>query len=232
MATLRKSAYLHFARVVAIPRKRQTVDGGIDSRYSARRTWTAIDQIAALPLDELKSFVDMGVLRGLSIVDDATCAECYGGRAITLEQIDSVYSYAKKKLPAWLPLGIRIHPTWLAVRPSLSQNIDFMWVQYLERRGDQMTFLNRQAAYAKTLPHPVRVVYGLNFKHFHKNGSMITASELETYGMNSIKMPGNCIFGGFTWTADWRNNGRGAVWDTKLLPLAKQQNAPLTCAAP
>jgi hypothetical protein len=229
-ATLRASARLGNARVIALPRVLQTANGQLNGEYCVRCTWRAIDQMVALiPPDTVARYVQLGTWRGENLMDDVGCGDCWGhaDRPITKEQVDSVYRYAKAKLWPSLPdslkppLFIRVHPLWFNNAKWAAANIDGFWVQYVLTRGDIQTWFDKNAAFARTLGHPVRVIYGLNYYHYDPRALRpITASELARAGAFTIQYDGNCFLSGFKYWDRYRENGRGAVFDS-LAALAR-----------
>lgn len=251
---LRKATAAHYSFVVVMARSSQIVGnkkaGDSASWYSVKQTYKAIDSLAAiLPRDTVLKYVRNGALRGYLIQDDINCGTCWGSphgnpyRIVTMAQTDSVYKYARAKLPAELPLGIRVHPSWFTKNNSASTSryLDFYWLQFVlkyERQyGSQKAWYDYETGVNRALPHPGKMVYGLNVYYFDEaNRTRITAKQLSSYGRVALAYPAGCFSSWWKWwnnsaTDNWRSAGRGPVWDSLAIVAKAKANVP-TCKAP
>jgi len=235
---VRAAATKGVAIVLNMPRTSQTANGQVYGYYSVRNTWAAIDQLArAVPRDSVVKYTTMGVLRGYRIMDDMGCTHCWGrdGNVVSSAQVDSVYTYARAHLPAELPLGIRVHPTWLKGRTpgaSVARNIDFFYAMWYENMGDQQTWYTAQATYAKTLgTPPPRIIYAVTWLGVRSpaDETPLSADKAKRYGTVAINFPGNCMVSGYRYFSGWRDAGRGVVWDALVQAARAKTGVPSTC---
>lgn len=245
LPNLRKGLSKGYSFIVVMPRASQTYlnrhPGDTAAWYSVKQTWKAIDSLVrVVPPDSMRKYVKLGVFRGYLIGDDMNCGKCWGSPhgnpwlTVSGAQMDSVYKYARAKLPAEVALGIRVHPSWLVQQKSTgtSRYLDFYWLQYVTRYKDQKTWYDAETAVNRNLPHPGRIAYGLNvYKYDESAGIKITATQLKTAGALSIDYPGNCFASYWRWWDGWRLDGRGAVWDY-LAAKAKAKTGVPSCKAP
>lgn len=233
---LRKAESLGYHRMFVMPRRSQVfnnmVPGDSGAWYSVAQSKKHIDSVvAAVHADSMRAYIKSGALAGYVILDDPNCVTCWGSPngkpalVIKQAQAESVYDYARAKFPKELPIGIRVHPSWVKVKPSLSNSMDFAWLQYVESKGDQKTWYDSETAIAKALPHPLKIAYGVNVYNYSKTQPRIPAATLSQKGKLAINYSGNCFASFWRWWPDWRKDGRGPVFDT-LAALAASKKAP------
>lgn len=233
---LREATKLKFSYIMVMPRWRQTLHYLSNDAYSVKNTWKSIDSLLKyFPADSMRKYVANGTLRGYSIMDDMGCQTCWGKRGVTVSgaQADSVYWYARAKIPVEVPLGIRVQPSWLVSEGSAgtSRYLDFAWLQHVAAKGDIKTWYDKETKIAQGLPHPLRLAYGLNAYHYHKDDSPITATELKNGGIVAVTYPGSCFSSSWRWWSGWRDANRGPVWDYLANLAAQQTNVPSCKAA-
>lgn len=225
LSALRTASACQHSLMLVNPRKLMTANGQSNGRFSVTKAKASLDAMArAVPADSIKKYMGNGTWDGEIILDDMTCARCWGGAAISQAEAEQVYAYAQQKMPdlAW---GIRGLPAWVKGRPSLSEFIDFGWAQYTATRKDHRDFYRTALRDAKALPFPMKLAAGLNIYHFSKpnDGRPVTASELDDVHGFAIDSIENCFAGSWKWWDGWRDAGRGAVWD-KLIARAKAKS--------
>jgi hypothetical protein len=204
------------------PRRLLTANGqpiGLFSVDSARRLTDRY--AAALPADTLRKY--RATILGMNLADDYTCADCWGGKAITQAQIAAWASYARAKLPG-LPLGVRKTPDWVAASPALVPLLDYTWAQYDTRRGDAQAYYDEAASIAKRLG--LRVVMGVNVVHCYGSGTATcAAADLVRIGTLAVSHPESCAFLNWKYEeATWQQPDVRAAWDG-LLALARARPA-------
>jgi hypothetical protein len=233
---LRQAHAKGYALIMAMPRKRQTANHENKGCYSVRYTKASIDTLLrVVPADTFRRYSQNGTLRGYLIMDDmsSTTAWC-NGTTVSGAQADSVYRYARQKFPAEVALGIRVQPSWLVDEgvAGTSRFLDFAWLQYTPNKKDQKTWYDHETAVSRSLPHPLKLAYGLNVYNYYRNSTttQISASDLWLHGKVAVTYPGNCFASFWRYWTDWRKSGRAAVWDD-LAQLARQRTSVPSCKA-
>jgi hypothetical protein len=202
-------------RLVLVPPRRLLTEGeqqrGVFSVDAAKRL---TDRYAeALPPDTISKY--RSTILGLNLGDDYGCEDCWGGRAITQEQIAQWASYTRAKLPG-IPLGVRVTPNWVEEYPPLAPLIDYTWAQYHTRKGDPKGYFDRAATIADRLG--LRVMMGVNVKDCYGVGTNpCTVEDLVRFGRMALSHPESCAFINWrydekTWTrADIREAWQGLL---------------------
>jgi hypothetical protein len=206
-------------RLVLVPPRRLLTEGeqqrGVFSVASAKRLTDRYAEV--LPPDTISKYRE--TIIGLNLADDYGCEDCWGGRAITQEEIAEWASYTRARLPG-IPLGVRVTPNWVEDYPPLAPLIDYTWAQYHTRKGDPKGYFDKAATIADRLG--LRVIMGVNVKDCYGVGTNpCTVEDLVRFGKMAVSHPASCAFINWryeekTWTrADIRE-----VWNG-LLDVAK-----------
>lgn len=121
-------------------------------------------------IDSMKAVVDWpariadGTIVAMMIVDEPDCASCWGGKAITKTDVDSLAAFVKRTMPG-LPTLVRVVPTWWAVSAP-PRYVDGAWAQWEgplhapsgNMTADSFAKLHGSAAAARKL----KLVLGIN----------------------------------------------------------------------
>jgi hypothetical protein len=206
-------------RLVLVPPRRLLTEGeqqrGVFSVDAAKRL---TDRYAGvLPPDTIGKYRE--TIIGLNLADDYGCEECWGGRAITQQEIAEWASYARARLPG-IPLGVRVTPNWVEDYPPLAPLIDYTWAQYHTRKGDPRGYFDKAATIAERLG--LRVIMGVNVKDCYGVGTNpCTVEDLIRFGKMAVSHPASCAF--INWRYDektWTRADVREVWNG-LLDVAK-----------
>lgn len=208
--------------VIVPPRRLFTANGLTVGAFSLESAKRLTDRYAAvLPPDTLRKY--RATILGLNLADDYSCAECWGGKAITQGQIAEWAAYARSRLPG-LPLGVRMTPDWVAAYPSLAPLLDYTWAQYHTRKGDQQAYYDHAARIASTLG--LRVVMGVNVEDCYGVGtSACSPADLARFGKLAVSHPASCAF--INWRYDqetWERAEIREAWN-ELLAAARGRAA-------
>jgi hypothetical protein len=208
--------------VLVPPRRLLTTDGQPAGLFSVESAKRFTDHYAAmLPADTIRKY--QATILGLNLGDDYRCTRCWGGTAITQEQIAEWAAYAREKLPG-IPLGVRVMPEWVADYPPLAPLIDYAWAQYHTGKGNPQAYFNRAATVAKRLG--LRVGMGVNVEDCYGVGtSACTAADLLRFGTIAVSHPASCAFINWRYReATWHRAEIREAWD-QLLALARGREA-------
>jgi hypothetical protein len=208
--------------VLVPPRRMLTSDGQPDGRFSVDAANRVIDHFAReLPPDTLAKY--RSTLLGFNLADDYGCLKCWGGKAITQEEIADWAGYARQKLPG-LPLGVRVVPEWVGRDPKLAPLLDYAWAQYHTRKGDAKSYFDEAAATAEKLG--LRLVMGVNVKDCYGVGTNpCSADDLVRYGKMALSHPASCAFINWRYDEDtWKRADIREVWQG-LVEMAKKRGA-------
>lgn len=122
------------------------------------------NRIAAWRRFSFGSYVSSGVVLGHYLVDEPTCAPCWGGTKITMAQVEEMARYSKSIWPS-MPTAVRVAPTKL---PSMAfRYLDFAWAQWegpyhgTSFKLSPSQFRDKEIAAAKS--RRLGVVFGLNY---------------------------------------------------------------------
>jgi hypothetical protein len=129
------------------------------------------------------------------LVDQPTCASCWGGRAISWATIEEMARYSKSVWPG-LPTTVRVAPTVLAEASFRWSYLDAGWAQYTTLRGDAKAFVTHEAAAAKA--EGLGLVVGVNFyQAAGGNTAPMTASQIKQIGTVLAKDASACALVGW-----------------------------------
>jgi hypothetical protein len=135
-------------------------------------------RVAAWRSFPFSSYVGSGTVIGHYLVDEPTCLSCWGGRRITIAQIEEMARYSKSIWPS-LPTTVRAAPTKLD--KIWYRYLDFAWAQWegpyhgTSFRLTPSQFRDKEIAAAKA--RGLGVVFGLNYA----NGGNGSSGILGTY---------------------------------------------------
>lgn len=200
------------------PRRLLTANGLPDGPFSVDSAKRFTDLYAALlPADTIRKY--RGTILGLNLGDDYGCERCWGGRAISQEEIAEWAAYTRARLPD-IPLGVRVTPDWVEKRPGLAQLLDYTWAQYATRKGEPQAYYDRAAALAQRLG--LRVVMGVNVEDCYEPGGSApcSAADLARLGTLAVSHPASCAFVNWRYReTTWAREEVREAW-TGLLRLA------------
>jgi hypothetical protein len=204
--------------VIVPPRRMLTSNGLANGAFSVDSAKRLTDRYAAVLTPEVLEKY-RGTIVGLNLGDDYTCANCWGGKAITQAQIAVWSAYTRTRLPG-LPLGVRVTPDWVAAYPVLAPLLDYTWAQYHTGKGDARAYFDKAASGASRLG--LRVVMGVNVEDCYGVGSdACSAADLARFGSLAVKHSASCAF--INWRYDeatWQRSDVREAWE-ELLELAR-----------
>jgi hypothetical protein len=111
--------------------------------------------------------------------------------------------YSKSLWPTW-PTLLRVAPTFSWITRKI-QGCDWLWAEYLTKRGDCATYRDTNIARAQELGY-AGCIMGLHWAQFTGVGGRdITPSEIIHYGKILAAGTPSMVpaFGGWQWQADW-----------------------------
>jgi hypothetical protein len=167
--------------------------GGTDdwggTNFTYERWKAAVDAVADDPT--IRPLLDAAVTAGWAyaclVIDEPYHPTRYGG-PIPIATVERMCLYIKSLWPTW-PTVLRVAPTfdsWLT-RKILGCN--WLWAEYLTRRGDVTTFRDENIARTAALGFD-GVIMGLHYSQFHGTGTGdITPAEILHYGTGT-RWPG------------------------------------------
>jgi hypothetical protein len=219
---LQHAARCHVRLVLVPPRRLLTGSGRQNGEFSMDSAKHLVDRYAAvLPADTIAKYRE--TILGLNLADDYDCTRCWGGRAITQEQVAEWAAYARARLPG-IPLGVRVMPNWVAEYPPLAQQLDYAWAQYATRKGEAQAYYDRAAALAERLG--LRMVMGVNVENCYALSSPpCTPEDLVRFGEIALRHPASCAFLSWRYHEEtWARPEIREAWDG-LAAAARERKA-------
>jgi hypothetical protein len=150
------------------------------------------------------SYITDGTIIAHFMIDEPNDPSNFGGVPVTGTTIEAMAKYSKSIWPT-LPTVVRTESTYLLQWPGY-QYLDATWAQYIYRKGDVTTFINRNIADAKKLG--LQLVTGLNIKKGGPNFKTMTPDEIKTWGSVLLTSSYPCAF------ISWSYEGREAYFAT------------------
>ncbi|HET6798216.1 MAG TPA: hypothetical protein VFH40_13735 [Gemmatimonadales bacterium] len=151
---------------------------------------------------DLNSYIEDGTIVGHFLLDEPNDPTNYGGKEVTLDQIEEMARYSKEIWPTMATL-IRAWPAKLKGYPFKS--LDAAWAQYASRLGPINPWMASNIADAKA--SGLALVMGLNLLNGGSSSSGIpglragkfamSADEIRTWGKVMLDEPYVCAF--FIW---------------------------------
>jgi hypothetical protein len=223
LSRLQLAARCNVRLILVPPRRMLTTDGRPKGEFSVERAKQFTDRYAAvLPADTVRKY--RAIILGLNLADDYTCLHCWGGRAITQEEIAEWAAYTRARLPG-IPLGVRTTADWVEKYAPLAPELDYTWGQYATRKGDAKTYFDRAATIAQRLG--LRVVMGINVENCYAPGTSTpcAAADLVRFGGMAVRHPESCAFVSWRYEPEtWARPDVRAAWD-ELLSAANDRAA-------
>lgn len=168
---------------------------------------------------DLNSYIEDGTIVGHFLLDEPNDPTNYGGKEVTLDQIEEMARYSKDIWPTMATL-IRAWPAKLKGYPFKS--LDAAWAQYASRLGPIDPWMASNIADAKA--SGLALVMGLNLLNGGSSSSGIpglragkfamSADEIRTWGKVMLDEPYVCAF--FIWKYNEQYFARPDVKDALL----------------
>ncbi len=160
-----------------------------DGTFSLTKWKAQVDNFRGLPLDR---YVSSQALYMHHLMDQPSCASCWGGTAVPWETVEEMARYSKSIWPT-LPTSVRVAPSKLAEAGFRWTYLDAGWAQYNTRMGDLATWLAKQVAEAKS--EGLGLVAGLNvLDGAGVDTPPMTANQIEEFGTILAREPSACAF--------------------------------------
>jgi hypothetical protein len=169
-----------------------------DGTFSLTRWKAALDGYRSLPLG---THVSSGTLYLHYLIEQPTCASCWGGKVIPWATIEEMARYSKSIWPG-LRTTVRLAPSKLAQATFRWSYLDAGWMEYHTGRGDLRTELAREVAQARE--EGLSLVAGLNLLDGagYRTPSM-TAAQVKTFGTILAAAPSVCALMGWKYDASF-----------------------------
>jgi hypothetical protein len=202
-----------------------------DGHFSMSMWKRRIDRFRGV---NFSSYIQDGTIIGHFIMDEPHDATNWGGRVVSLSDIDEMARYSKQFWPS-MPTIIRGKPDYL--KGYSYKYLDAAWAQYVARFGSISNFISSYAQDAKA--SGLALVVGLNQLAGGTVGGLtgyvpgqyaMTASQLETWGSALLAEPSACAF--LSWKYDATYMGRSDVKAAMgRLAVKASNHATRTCRA-
>ena len=148
-----------------------------DGTFSLTRWKAQVDRFRTLSVGK---YISSKALYLHDLIEQPSCAPCWGGKAIPWETVEEMAKYSKSIWPT-LPTTVRVVPSQLAKATFHWTYLDAGWAEYNTSMGDLRTYLTTQAAKAKLaglgLVAGLSITDGAGF-----NTAPMTATEIKTFG--------------------------------------------------
>ncbi len=168
-----------------------------DGTFSLTRWKASVDRYRSMSLG---GYITRGTLFMHYLIDEPSCAACWGGKSISWETVEEMARYSKSIWPG-LPTAARSAPSKLSNADFTWRYLDAGWAQYSTRKGDLRTYLEEEVAAARR--EGLGLVGGLNL--LDGSGTYtapMSASQLRTFGSIMAADPAVCALVG------WRHDSR------------------------
>ena len=186
--------------------------------------WKArLDRYAAV---DFESFVSDGTIVGIYLIDEPSCASCWGGQVIPQDMVEAMAQYSKSLWPEMKTIA-RVDPTWLDDYSGEYLNLDAGWAQYVVRKGDVATYLSANVAAARS--KGLALIVGLNVLGGGLNQTSLSASQVKDFGSALLADPYACAF--ISWKYDAAYFARTDIKSAMaLLSKKAKRHASTSCA--
>jgi hypothetical protein len=136
------------------------------------------------------SYISDGTIIGHYMVDEPNDPANWGGQPISTSTVDAMAQYSKSLWSGMATIA-RVDPAYFGGRRV--QYLDAAWAQYLARRGNPASYVQRAASDAQKAG--LALVVGLNFVHGGTpTGTQMSASEVESFGSALLSSSYPCAF--------------------------------------
>ncbi|MFL5496139.1 MAG: hypothetical protein ACJ8DC_17270 [Gemmatimonadales bacterium] len=194
-----------------------------DGTFSLTRWKAQIDGFRTLALG---TYISNKTFYLHDLIEQPSCAPCWGGHAIPWETVEEMARYSKSIWPA-LPTTLRVAPSQLAKAGFHWNYLDTGWAEYNTELGDLRTFLTAQANRAKLaglgLVAGLNIVDGSGF-----DTAPMTASQIKTFGTMLAGDASVCAFVARAYDASYLSqSGIRAALDS-VAAVAKRRK-PASC---
>jgi hypothetical protein len=136
-------------------------------------------------------YITDGTIFGHYMIDEPASPGNWGGQVVPQATLEAMAKYSKSIWPN-LPTLVRVDPTWLAQWTGSYVYLDGGWAQYVERKGNVLTYINSQVAAAQK--KGLSLMVGLNFQKGGLNRTPLTASQVTSWGSTLLSTTYSCGF--------------------------------------
>jgi hypothetical protein len=143
------------------------------------------------------SYIADGTLMGHFLIDEPNDPTNWNGERVSSSMVEQMAKYSKQLWPT-LPTIARAEPNYLT---GSHPYLDAAWAQYVYRKGDVVEFIRRHVADAQKLG--LALVVGLNMIRGGPNGSMMTASQVKSWGGTLLSNSYPCAFLSYQWNSNY-----------------------------
>jgi hypothetical protein len=169
-----------------------------DGTFSFTKWKAQVDRFRTLSLGQ---FVTSKTFYAHLLVDQPSCAACWGGSAIPWATVEAMAKYSKAIWPA-LPTVAKSPPTQLANATFRWSYLDAGWAMYSTKQGDLRSYLAGQASAARN--EGLGLMVGLNLiDAAGANTAAMTASQILQLGTVAAKEPAACALVGWRYDASY-----------------------------
>jgi hypothetical protein len=160
-----------------------------DGTFSLAKWKAQVDRYRSLSLDR---YVSSQALYIHHLMDQPSCASCWGGTAVPWATVEEMARYSKSIWPS-LPTSVRVAPSKLAEAGFRWTYLDAGLALYNTKMGDAATWLATQVDQAKQ--QGLGLLVGLNLLDgAGVNTAPMTASQIEAFGTILAQEPSVCAF--------------------------------------
>jgi hypothetical protein len=171
-----------------------------DGTFSLTKWKAQVDAYRSLSLDR---YITSKALYLHNLVDQPSCAACWGGKAIPWETVEQMAQYSKSIWPG-LATTARVAPSKLAAATFHWNYLDAGWAEYNTKLGDLRTYLSAESAQAKN--EGLGLIAGLNLLDASGyNTPGMTASQIKEYGTILAGNASVCALVGRSYDATYLN---------------------------
>jgi len=167
---------------------------------------------------DFESYVTDGTIVGIYLIDEPSCASCWGGQVIPQDMVEAMAAYSKSLWPNMTTIA-RVDPTWLDDFSGEYVSLDAGWAQYVVRKGDVGTYLRANVAAAQS--KGLSLVVGLNVLAGGLHQASLTATQIKDFGSVLVGSSYACAF--ISWKYDAAYFSRSDI-NSALAFLSKKSN--------
>ncbi|MGH7508211.1 MAG: hypothetical protein ACREMZ_01920 [Gemmatimonadales bacterium] len=171
------------------------------------------------------SYINDGTIVGHYLIDEPNDANNWHGKPIAPATVEEMAKYSKQLWPNMVTI-VRTEPAYLNQWSGKYQHLDAAWAQYVARKGDVGSFINRNVSDAQK--KGLGLVVGLNISKGSLTKSQLSATQIKTWGSVLLSSSYPCAF--ISWKYDAKYLQRSDIQQAMAaLADAARKRATKTC---
>jgi PKD repeat protein len=146
---------------------------------------------------DFSSYIEDGTIIGHYMIDEPNDPVNWTGKPVPGPTLEAMAAYSKQLWPRMATV-IRVEPGYLATWGSIYRNVDAVWAQWSNRKGDPADYIRQQVADAGKLG--LSLVTGMNIRKGGPEKTPLSASVVQSAGSALLASDYPCAF--ISWEYD------------------------------